>query len=436
MADAVTHARVLKIALPIVLSNATVPILGAVDTGVVGQLGAAAPIGAVGLGAVTITSIYWMFGFLRMGTTGLTAKALGAADDREVAALLIRALMIAMAAGVMLIALQLPLIWAAFQIAPGSAEVEAMARDYMAIRLWSAPAAIGVYGLTGWLIAQERTGAVLVIQLAMNLTNIGLDFLFVLGFDWGVNGVAYATLIAEWLGVLVGLYLCRAAFMGRVWGSWARVFDRARLLGMAVVNRDILLRSLMLQAIFLSFMFFGADFGDVQLAANQVLLQFLYITAYALDGFAFAAEALVGQALGRRDRAGLRRGAFLTSLWGAAICAGLALGFAVAGGVIIDIMATDPAVRDVARDFLPWMVAAPILGVASWMLDGIFIGAARSRDMRDMMAISFVIYGVALALLMPWLGAHGLWAALLISFVARGITLGWRYPSLEAEAAA
>ena len=434
MADPITHRRVLQIALPIVLSNATVPLLAAVDTGVVGQMGAAAPIGAVGIGGVTLTAIYWIFGFLRMGTTGLTANAVGRGETAEVAALLTRALMVGLAGGLALIVLQWPIFWGAFRISPASDEVEGLARQYMAIRIWSAPAAIAIYGITGWLIAQERTRAVLGIQVVMNGMNMGLDVLFVLGFDWGVRGVAVATVISELCGVALGLWYCRAAFRVPAWRDWERVFDRVRLTRMALVNRDILIRSMLLQVIFLSFMFFGSDFGDVQLAANQVLIQFLFITAYALDGFAFAAEAFVGQALGRGDRAALRRGSLLTGLWGLIICGVLAVVFALTGGMIIDLMAKSEPVQQAARAYVPWMVAAPIIGVASWMLDGIFIGAARSVDMRNMMAVSFVIYGIAVAVLVPWLGNHGLWAALLISFAARGVTLAIKYPGLERDA--
>jgi len=432
----VTHARVLKIALPIVISNATVPILGAVDTGVVGQMGLAAPIGAVGIGAVILTGIYWIFGFLRMGTTGLTSQAHGAGETGEVAALLTRALMIGFAGGVGLIALQVPIFWAAFRLAPASAEVEGLARDYLAIRVWSAPAMIAIFGLTGWLIAQERTRAVLAIQVLMNGVNIVLDLWFVLGLDWGVTGVARATVIAEWGGLALGFWFCRDAFAVPAWRDWPRVFDPVRLRVMLAVNTDILLRSLMLQVIFISFLFLGADFGDVTLAANQVLLQFLQITAHALDGFAFAAEALVGQAYGARTASSLRRGAVMTSIWGLVVCGLLAIGFAGFGGTIIDIMAKAPEVQLEARAYLGYMVAAPVLGLAAWMLDGVFIGATRSRDMRNMMAVSLAVYVVAALALVPSLGNHGLWLALLISFLARGVTLGLRYPALERDARA
>src|SRR6056297_1025840 len=218
-----THRRVLRIALPIVISNATVPILGAVDTGVVGQLGLAAPIGAVGLGAVILTSIYWIFGFLRMGTVGLTGQALGADDDAEVAALLTRVLIAGFGFGTVIILLQLPIFRLALWLSPGSAEVEGLAQSYMTIRIWSAPAAIAIYGITGWLIAQERTAAVLVIQVWMNGLNILLDLWFVLGLDWGVEGVALATFLAEWSGLALGFWLCRDAFRVPAWRDWPRV---------------------------------------------------------------------------------------------------------------------------------------------------------------------------------------------------------------------
>ncbi|MDG1128757.1 MATE family efflux transporter [Seohaeicola saemankumensis] len=431
----VTHARVLHVALPIVLSNATVPILGAVDTAVVGQMGLAAPIGAVGLGAVILTAIYWIFGFLRMGTTGLTAQAQGAGHQGEVAAMLTRALMIGVAAGLAVIAVQIPLFRGAFLLAPASAEVESLARDYMQIRVFSAPAAIAIYGLTGWLIALERTRAVLGLQVWMNGVNILLDLWFVLGLGWGVEGVAIATFLAEWSGLALGLWLCRAAFAVPAWRDWARVFDRPALARMMAVNTDILIRSLLLQAIFLSFLFLGAGQGDVVLAANQVLLQFLHITAYALDGFAFAAEALVGQALGARDRGRLRRSAALASFWGGVSVIAMAIAFALAGTAIIAVMTTAEPVRAAAATYLPWMVAAPLLGLAPWMLDGIFIGATRTRDMRNMMAVSAAIYAVSVIVLLPLMGNHGLWLSLLISFLARGLTLGLRYPALEADAA-
>lgn len=426
-----THARILRIALPVVVSNATVPLLGLVDTAVVGQLGDAAPIGAVGLGAVILTSIFWVFGFLRMGTVGLAAQAIGADDEAEVAALLTRVLLIGAAAGLALIALQWPIFALALWLAPASDAVEGLVITYLGLRIFGAPAAIAGYGIAGWLIAQERTGAVLALQLWQNGLNIVLSAWFVLGLDLGVGGVALATLMAEWAGLALGLWLCRAAFGVAAWRDWPRVFDRQRLVHMARVNGDILIRSVLLMLGFSSFLVLAAGFGDATLAANQVLIQFVYVTAYAMDGFAFAAEALVGRAMGARDRPRLRRAALMTSLWGLGVCVVMAGGFAIGGGALIDMMTTAEDVRAVARDYLPWIVAGVVIGWMSWMLDGIFIGATRTADMRNMMAVSFAGYlGLVLALVPIW-GNHGLWAALVGFFALRGLTLAWRYPALE-----
>jgi multidrug resistance protein, MATE family len=434
-ARAITHRRVLAVAVPIVISNATIPILGAVDTAVVGQLGEAAPIGAVGLGAVILATLYWTFGFLRMGMTGLVAQARGQGDAGETAALMTRSLIVAAVAGMALIALQPALFAAAFAVAPASEAVEALARDYLGIRIWGAPAAIAIYGLTGWLIAFERTRSVLVLQFWMNGVNVGLDVWFVLGLGWGVEGVAWATLAAEWSALGLGLWLCRGAFAGRAWRERARILDAARVRHMAEVNGDILVRSLLLQASFTTFLFLGAGLGDVTLAANQILLQFFYITAYALDGFAFAAEALVGWAYGARSVARLRRAALLASEWAAGTAALLALAAVLGGPALIDLMTTAPEVREAARAYLLWMALTPVLGVAPFMLDGVFIGATRTRDMRNAMVVSILIYGVALVALVPAFGNHGLWAAMMVLFVARTVTLGLRYPALEAAAA-
>ncbi|WP_102222866.1 MATE family efflux transporter [Acidimangrovimonas sediminis] len=434
MAD-ITHRRVLKIALPIVVSNATVPILGAVDTGVVGQMGLAAPIGAVGVAAVVLSSVYWIFGFLRMGTSGMVAQAHGAGDVPETGAILMRALLTGWGAGLMFIVLQLPLFWLAFKVAPASAEVEALARQYLAIRIWGAPATISIYAVTGWLIALERTRGVLAMQVAMNALNVGLDLWFVLGLGWGVEGVAAASLIAEWTGLALGLWFCRGAFGGDQWRDWARVFDRARLKRMISVNTDIMLRSLLLQGSFTAFVFLGAGFGDVTLAANQVLMQFIEITAYALDGFAFAAESLVGQAVGARAPGRIRRASVVSSQWGVMAALVLAAVFWFAGPALIDLMARAPDVRGTARVFLPWAAFIPIVSVASYMFDGIFIGATRTAAMRNAMAVSVAVYAVALAVLIPAMGNHGLWAALLVLNGLRALTLWRRYPALERAAA-
>ncbi len=432
--EVLTHRRVLRIALPILLANATVPLLGAVDTGVVGQLGEAAPIGAVGVGAIILSFLYWAFGFLRMGTTGLTAQAIGAGDGREVSALLVRGLMIGAAGGLLLVLLQAPFFALAFRLSPASGEVEALARSYLSIRIWGAPAAISAFAVSGWLIARERTRAVLLVQLWTNGLNVALDFAFVLGFGWGVEGVAYATLAAEWSGLALGLFLCRDAFAGRDWRNRALILAPARLRRMAAVNGDIMLRSILLETAFAVFVFRSAGFGDATLAANQVLMQFMTFSAFALDGFAFAAEALVGRAMGGRDPAALRRASWMTSLWAGGFSLVVALAFALAGSEIVALMAKAEEVRAEAGRFLPFIAIAPLVGAPAFMLDGIFIGATRTRDMRNAVALSLAGFLAALWPLSAAFGAEGLWAALLLFLGLRGVTLFLRYPALEASA--
>ena len=427
----ITHRRILNIAIPIVLANITVPLLSLVDTGVVGQIDSPIPIAAVGMGGLILSTTYWFFGFLRMGTTGLASQAFGARDSAEVTAILTRVLLLGGAGGLVIIALQIPLFWLAFQVSPATEAVESQARLYMQIRVLSAPAAIALYGLNGWLIAQERTRSVLLLQLWMNGLNILLDLWFVMGLGWGVQGVAWASFLAEISGLLLGLLLCRDIWRGRDWCNWSRVFDRHLVLRMVNVNRDILLRTLMLQCIFVSFLFVAADFGEVELAATHVLEQFLMVTAFALDGFAFAAETLVGQAIGARSRLGLRQSVLMSSYWAVGVALLLTLAIALFGHWTIELLSKSEEVRQTAVKYLPFLLLMPIFGVGSWMLDGIFIGATQTRDMRNMMAISMMIYGIAVVALVPIFDLFGLWTALLISLIARGVTLGMCYPNLE-----
>ena len=429
---AITHGRVLKIAGPIVLSNATVPLLGAVDTAVVGQLGDPASLGAVGIGAVILATLYWAFGFLRMSTSGLAAQAQGAGDMGERSAVLLRALIVGAGAGLALILAQVALFAGAFWLAPASATVEALAQDYLAIRIWGAPATIALYALTGWLVGLERTRAVLVLQLWQNGLNIGLDLWFVLGLGWGVEGVALATLIAEWTGLALALWLARDAFGPALRAALARLGDRIAIRRMFSASRDIMGRTILLQLAFTTFVFLGARFGDVTLAANQVLMQFLEITAFALDGFAFAAEALVGQAVGARSAADTRAAGRITMQWGFGGAAALALVFALAGPAIIDLMTTSPEVREAARGYLPWLVVAPLIGVAAWIYDGIFIGALMTGEMLRAMLVSVAVYVMALAVLVPLAGNHGLWAALMVMNGARTLAMGRLYPRVLA----
>jgi len=427
----ITNKRVLTIAIPIVLSNITVPILGAVDTAVVGQLGKAAPVAAVGVGAIIITSFYWLFGFLRMGTTGLVAQAVGSKDESEVRAYLLRALILGLLAGLFIFLLRTPLMELGLWISPASSDVEELAQKYISIRVWSAPAAIGLYGIVGWLIALERTKSVLFLQFFMNGVNVLLDIWFVLVLNWGVQGVAIATVIAEVSALILGLLICYDRFKDKSWPTLRIVFSIARLKNMLSINLDILLRSIILEIIFVSFLLYGGKFGDVKLAANQVLLQFLHIAAHGLDGFALAAETLVGQAFGKKDRSILRKSIIVSSKLAFLLSCIMAISFLLFGSSLIDLMTTAENVRLEAKSYIIFITLVPILGVSAYMLDGIFIGATKTKDMRNMMFITLIFYVIALLLLVPYFQNTGLWSALLISFIVRGATLAFRYPSLE-----
>ena len=427
----ITHKRILAISIPIILSNVTIPLLGVVDTAVIGQLGKVAPIGAVGIGALIISAIYWIFGFLRMGTSGLTAQAVGKKDSQEIIALLSRTLLIGITAGLVLILINDFIFWGSFKVSPASEEVENLAYSYMKIRIYSAPAAISIFGILGWLIAQERTRMVLLLQLWMNGSNILLDFLFVIGFNWGVEGVALATVFAEVSSFFLGIFICRSAFIGSAWRSFHLVLNKAKISKMAVVNFDILIRSMFLQAAFILFMFLSSDINDDILAINQILLQFLSISAYALDGFAFSAEALIGQAFGTKSVRSLRKVSIFATFWAFLAAIILTLCFYFGSDFLIVLMTSSEELRESSKIYVYWVIAAPILAAPAFILDGIFIGATRTKDMRNCMVISFGIYCLVVWLLYEPFGNQGLWAALMVMFIVRALTLFFRYFSIE-----
>ncbi|MCP5255520.1 MAG: MATE family efflux transporter [Zoogloeaceae bacterium] len=412
------------------LSNVSTPLIGVVDTAIVGRIPDPAYIGAVALGALVFTFVFWAFGFLRMGTTGLTAQALGAGDAEELAAGLGRALLIAAVVGVALIALQWPIRELAFALIAGSERVEALARGYFEIRIWAAPATLANYALLGWFIGLGRTDIGLVLQLVLNLANIALDAWLVLGLGLDVRGVALGTLIAEYLAAAVGLFIA-VGYMRRHGAQLrlARLLLADRLRRTLAVNRDIMIRSLALILVFVWFMAEGARHGDVTLAANAVLMQFVSMSAYFLDGLAFAAEALVGRAIGERNRTALAAAVRLTSVWAVVVAVLVSLVYLLAGPWLIDALSTDSATRAAARIYLPWAALAPLAGVWAFQLDGIFIGATRSAEMRNAMLVSLLVFLVAWWLLRPW-GNHGLWAALYVNYLARTLTLGCYYPAL------
>ncbi len=426
------HRDVVAIALPIMISNATVPLIGFADTVVIGQLGHAHLIGAVAIGATIFNFLYWAFGFLRMGTTGLTAQALGAGDKGEVAANLYRALIIAVAGGVAMILAQTLIAFAAFRIMGASEAVEDAAHTYFAIRIWAAPAGLINFALLGWFIGMGRAGLAFVIQLFLNLLNVLLAVVFVMGLELGIPGVAAAALLAEWLAAGLGLYLARAdlARHGAA-ASLAQVVDLARMKRTFQVNTDIMIRTVCALSVIVFFTAQGARAGDQTLAANALLTSMTMVTVYLLDGFAFAAEALVGRSIGARVQARFREAVQLSTIWAGAVGVVLSLGIWLAGPFIIDFMTTSEDVRAAARAYLIWAALTPIVGVWCFQLDGIFIGATRSADMRNMMIISCMVFAAAWVVLHPLYGNHGLWASMLVFNIVRALTLLARFPALE-----
>ena len=417
---------------PVILSNISVPLLGAVDTAVVGHLPGPHYLGGVAVGALIFSVLYQGCNFLRMGTTGLTAQSLGAGDPDEVRGWLARAGLMAMAVGIVLIAVQGPLIWASLKIVNPSPQVAPLTDGYFSVRIWGAPFAMFNFALLGWFFGIQNTRAALATQVFMNGVNIVLDLWFVWGLGWGVEGVAWATLISEVSAVGLGLWLVTRN-LERVGGQWRlkRIIEGARLLRMIKVNGDILVRSLCLQTAFVLVTSIGARMGDLMLAVNAVLLNFQMLSAYALDGFANAAEALTGEAVGARDRDRFRRSVKASSLWALIFSGCFTVFFWVAGPLLIDILTTVEDVREMARVYLPWMVALPMISVWSYQLDGIFIGSTWTAEMRNGMVVSLSVFVAALYLLVPNLDNHGLWLAFSVFMVTRALTLGAVYPRLE-----
>jgi multidrug resistance protein, MATE family len=431
----VSHRRVLAIAMPIMLANVSQPLLGIVDTAVIGRLPEPHYIGAVAIGALVFSFLYWGFGFLRMGTGGLAAQAYGMADAAELAAVLARALLLAAAVGLALIALSPVVGSIVFHLVQASEDVEHEAAIYFSIRIWSAPFTLMTYALVGWFVGIGRTRAALVIALFLNGVNMALDALFVLGLGMTADGIALGTLIAEVSAALLGLVLV-AFELKRVQATFelARVLDRDRLRRMVSVNFDIMVRSLLLILTFFWFTAQAARMGDVTLAANAVLMHFFTFSSYLIDGFAHAAEALVGQAVGRRMRAMYRQAVKISSLWAGALSLSLVLAIVLAGPLMIDVLSVSPEVRVMARQYLPWVAVSPLLGVACFQLDGIFTGATQTRDMRNMMIVSFSAFIAAWWVFTPVFGNHGLWLALDLFLAVRTATLMMRLPALERRA--
>jgi MATE family multidrug resistance protein len=425
----ITHARVFSIAGPAMLANLTTPLLGLVATAAVGRLGEAHLIGGVALAAIVFDGIYWLFGFLRMGTVALTAQALGAGDAAEQRAVLSRALLLAAIIGTALVVLQVPLAALTSDLLGGSDAVRQAAQTYFFVRIWSAPFTLGNLTLIGWLTGIARATTALALQIVVNAINIALTVLFVLWLDFGIAGAALAAVLAEAVGFAAGLAVAWRRLGHRFETSAAIVLQRSQLVRMLVVNRDIMIRTACVIGAFAFFAAQGARAGDTALAANAVLHNFVLIGSFFLDGMATAAEQLCGRSVGARDRAAFLQATRLALGWGVGFGIASTMIFLLAGSALIDVMTTNAEVRRFANDFLVFAAVAPVLGALAYTYDGVFIGATWSRDMRNLMLVAFALYLGSWWALRGY-GNAGLWVAILVFLAARGALQAARYPAL------
>ena len=414
-----------------ILSNISTPLVGAVDTAVVGHLPEVHHIGAVALGALVFSFLYWGFGFLKMGATGFVAQAYGARNQSQIDEHLLRFVFLGLGFGLLVILLGRPLVYLALELVNSSENVEYLAREYSLIRIWSAPATLSVYVFTGVFIGLHKTRYALYLQLVLNLTNIFLDLLFVPVLGLGVPGVAWATVIAEFSAALFGAYLLRH-HLRTAWSqiSRSRLLDVPSLKILANTNANIFVRTICLVFSFAFFTAQSAHLGELYLAINTVLLHFLSFSAYGIDGISHATEALGGSTYGEKNRQRFLTAVRLTSFWSLATAVMLSLGFLLFGEHIIRLFSNIPEVVDGASQYLLWMVISPILSFASFQLDGLFIGMGRAREMRNAMLVSTACYILLVLLLREPLGNHGLFLALSAFMVIRALTLYYYYPGV------
>jgi len=428
MTATLTRRAIFAHAWPIMLGQTTVPLVGLVDTAIIGRTGDAAALAGVALGTTVINLVFWTFGFLRMGMTGMTAQAEGAGDAPEVEAMLLRGLVAGALLGAILFALQILLIPLALHTLAGSGAMDDAARGYVSARFFGAPASLSIFAINGWLLGLGRTRAALGLQIVMNLFNIALDLLFVWHFQMGARGVGLGTACAEWISLAVGLVIVGHGI------TWKRMlspalFGNGALKRVFAVNADIMVRTIALLLLFVWFTNVGARLGATALAANHVLMQFVSVSAFVLDGFAFTAESRVGQAIGARSRPAVTRAIRLTGEFSLLAGIGFALLFFVAGAPLIAFFARNPGVRAQAMALLPFAAIIPAIGVPAWLLDGIFIGATRGRALRNAAIVASALY-IATDLLLRPFGSSGIWWALMMSYLYRAAALGAYLPGL------
>jgi MATE family multidrug resistance protein len=424
----ITHKQLFALALPMILSNITVPLLGLVDTAVIGHLSEAYFLGATSVGATVITFITWLCGFLRMSTTGLTAQANGANQTSHV--ILIRGLAVACLIGFTFILLQQPYINLGLYLAGGSAEVQQFARQYSEIRIYGLPAALCNLVLLGWLLGHHKAKLVMWLLMLTNLCNILLDLLFVIGFDWQVKGVAIATLLSEYSGLVMGLWFAHKTQliqMNHLTQYLHSLRESSGFLAFFKLNRDILIRTLCLELVFVFITFWGARLGDNIVASNAILLNFLLLISFGLDGIANAAEVLVGKAYGAKNTKAVHQAVILSAQWTLIFALGYSVIFLLFHQYLVQWITTIPDVIETTQHYMPWMIILPIVGCWCYLLDGIYIGLLQAKAMRNSMIIATFLGFFPLWFLFQSWGNHGLWLAFVLFLGLRGITLAWHY---------
>ncbi len=418
-----------RIAAPMILSNVSVPLLGMVDTGVTGHLESPAYLGAVAIGGTIFTMLYMGMNFLRMGTTGIAAQSYGAGDNDGLRVSLGQALLVSLAIAALILTLQAPIAKLALALLGGDAETQRHAATYFYVRVWSAPGTLANFALVGWFLGTQNARVPLLIFLTINLTNIVLDLVFVVVLGMKVEGVALASVIAEYSGLAVGGAFAVAALRRRE-GHWpiARLTNLSAYGAFFSINANLFVRTMALLGTFAFITAQGARLGPAILAANAVLMNFQHLTSFGLDGLAHAAEALVGKAVGQKNEASLQHAVRLTLRWSLIFAAGFALVYVVAGGTIVRVLTDLPEVRATAMTYLPWLIASPLISVWCFLYDGVYVGMTRARDMRNIMLFSVLGVFLPAWFLTQDFGNHGLWFALMAFMASRGIGmhLGFR----------
>ncbi len=427
------YRRVFLLAVPLILSNLTQPLLSTVDTVLSGHLPGAAALGGVAMGGILFNGIFWTFGFLRMATTGLVAQAHGARDEAILRLHFWRGMLSAAAIGALIVLVRGPLIAASLSLLGASAAVHQNALVYCDIRIWSAPAALANYVVLGFLLGRQHARMALALQAAVNVVNVAVALALVVWLHWGVAGIAAATFSADWAGLLVGLILIRIAWPRgahrRI--TWRAIADGPSWRHLFSLNRDLFLRTLSLVAAYGWFTRTGARAGDATLAANALLLNLHWIATYALDGFANATEALVGEAVGAQRVNDYRAVLKASTVSAGAVAAALSLLYVFAGSSLVGLFTNQAAVRVTALRYLPWAMALPLVSVWGYQMDGVFIGATRAPELRDSMVIAFLGYLGLAIVLGHAMGNNGLWCAFCCFMLLRGSLLAARLPRIE-----